>query len=39
MASTEDLVRRSLVRVLEDEKLGEAFSGKRREPFLDELVF
>lgn len=39
MAEAEDLVRRSLVRVLEDEELRETFSGKGREPFLDDLVF
>ena len=39
MAEIENLVRRALVRVLEDEQLRNTFSGKAREVFLDELVF
>ena len=39
MAEAEDLVRRSLVRVLEDQELIKTFSGKTRESFLDDLVF
>lgn len=39
MASTEDLVQRSLIRILEDAELMKTFSGKVRERFLDDLVF
>lgn len=39
MAEAEDLVRQSLVRVLEDEELRKTFSGKTRETFLDDIVF
>lgn len=39
MAEAEDLVRRSLVRILEDSTLTAQFSGTAREAFLDDLVF
>ena len=39
MAETEDLLRRSLVRILEDKALMSQFAGKARETFLDDLVF
>jgi hypothetical protein len=39
MAEAEDLVRRSFLRILLEKPLMTTFSGKAREPFLDELVF
>ncbi len=39
MAETETLLRRSLIRILEDKNLAEKFSGNTREAFLDELAF
>lgn len=39
MASTEDLVRRSLIRILEDAELRRTFSDTARERFLDDLAF
>ena len=39
MAETEDLLRRSLVRIMENKDLTATFSGKSRERFLDDLVF
>jgi hypothetical protein len=39
MAAAEDLVRRTLERLLQDGVLAEAFDGKGREQYLDELVF
>lgn len=39
MAEAESVVRRSLVRILEDPELTKTFSERRRESFLDDLVF
>jgi hypothetical protein len=39
MAETESMVRRSLVRILEDPELTKTFSERGRERFLDHLVF
>jgi hypothetical protein len=39
MGEAEDLVRRSLVRILQDAMLTERFAGRVREAFLDDLAF
>ena len=39
MADAERLVRESLVRLLQDDELMKVFCGKKREAFLDDLVF
>ncbi|HEX7425413.1 MAG TPA: hypothetical protein VF311_16215 [Terriglobales bacterium] len=39
MAEAEDFVRRTLVRIITDVKLTDAFASKAREKFLDDLVF
>jgi hypothetical protein len=39
LASAEDLIRRSLIRLLEDAELMKTFSGTARESFLDDLLF
>ena len=39
MVQAEDLIRRSMVRILQSDEAARSFDGNEREQYLDELVF